>query len=343
MIAVPMVADRHLRTFFIGAGKSELRMIKRRFLLGAVSLLVVNQLVVLDTNHRQGRELLIKTRDLTGQVNLLNYLKDQLDVINASREKLVDLNQQLATSLASLPEARPVIQQYVQDNQADLQAMDAKFAYLNTWLAGWQGKLVRAADSTEMSDRGRFQFVALQEQRDLDKKMAAQCNYVFEYTIASLRASLAEQARQLGENLISTCNGLPSSLQTNQVDLGTFSLGDRPSSYFYLSLKKGTGEYDPNCLSITCEESGMQMPAVALASTSPQEARVLAGAGKVLYTLNIQPDPDKIIATFQAPGGPAVSETFAPADYGRGVTAALSRLFSPQMVKNTIPHSGSWN
>jgi len=303
----------------------------------------VNQLVFLDTNHRQDRELLIKSRDLTGQVNLLNYLKDQLDVINASREKLVDLNQQLATSMASLPEARPAMQQYVENNQADLQVMDAKFAYLNTWLAGWQGKLARAADASELADRGNFQFLALQEQKDLDKKMAAQCNYVFEFTIASLRASLTEQARQTGDNLVSTYNGLPLTLQTNQVDLGSFSLGDRPASYFYLSLKKGTGELDPNCLCITCVEPGLAPSSSALASPTPQEARVLAGAGKILYTLNIQPNPDKIIATFQAPGGAAVSETFSPADYGRGVNAALSRLFATQVVKNNSTHSGSWN
>ncbi len=343
LVALPMLSDRNLRSFFIGASRKDLKVIRRRFLVGAIVTVLLTQLLSLDAYKRQSLELQLKTRDLTGQVNLLNYLQDQLYMINTNRLKLAEASMHLANDLAGNPEALPAVQKYVAEDQADLQVLDAKFAYLTTWVAGWHSRLENAAAPRSIQDDAPFQFAALQEQKELEKKMAAQCNYVFEFTIASLRACLTEQARQMGENLISTYNGLPQSIRDNQVALGGFSLGDRPANYYYLSLKKGTSEYDPNSLCITCVETGSQLPAGTLAVATPEEAGRLAGAGKVLYSLNIQPNPDKIVSTFQASGEAPVSEAFPQSDYGRGVNAALNRLFAPKVVKNTYSQVGGWN
>jgi len=343
MIFVPMVGDRHLRSYFVGASKSELKGIRRRFLATALALLALNHIVVLDTNHRRDRELIMKSRDLSGQINLVNYLKDQLDEINANREKLAEVNEHLASSLAGYPEVQPVAQKYLEADQEEMQVLDSRFATLASWIDGWQSKLVAAATVPDLDDRAPYQFKAIQDKQEFERKMAVQCNEVFEFAIASLRAGLAEQATQLGEKLISTYNGLPRTLQTNQVALGSFSLGDRPSSFFYLSLRKGTSEYDPNCLCITCLETGSQLTADTFEYATPEEAQLLARSGKIRYSLTIRPNPDKIIATFQVPGEAAVNESFPQADYGRGVNAALSRLFATQVVKNNSTRTGGWN
>lgn len=343
LIALPMFGDRNLRTFFIGASRKDLKAIRHRFLLAAIAMVLLTQLLSLDAYNRQSLELQMKSRDLTGQVNLLNYLQDQLNQINTNRKKLAETTMNFANRLAADSVASPGLQKYVAENQADLQVLDSKFAYLTTWVAGWHSRMENSAASRSIEDGAPFQFAALQQKQELDKKMAAQCNYVFEFTIASLRACLTEQARQMGENVVSTYNGLPQSIQNNQVALGGFSLGDRPANYYYLSLKKGTSEEDPNCLCITCVKTSAQLPASALGVAASDEGRLLEGSGKVLYSLNIQPNPDKIISTFQANWEAPVSEAFPQSDYGRGVNAALSRLFAPKVVKNTYTQVGGWN
>jgi hypothetical protein len=235
LTAVQIWWDYLLKYFFKDGRTNEHKSLRKRFLILTLILFALNQFISIVNSYQKDQQTKADKQESNRQIN---FLTNQLAEINLNQKKLSQENQRLTSILSTNPAVEPATRAAILDNQQNLQVVDTEVVNLNAWMSEWENK--RAIEQAKQkNERELSQLKALQDQEALDKQLAVQCNYIFEYTIAALRATLIELARQQNESLVSSYSGLPMKISSNFVQLGYFSLGTNSPWNISLSLKKG--------------------------------------------------------------------------------------------------------